>query len=85
MTNPLWARSNPVRPAVWRLARVNGGHLGYLGQRIAETEARSTVLVSEVIALIAAGAEPREHTSQLWDTLDTLQRLRAEQWVLSQA
>ena len=83
-THSLPAPANIVRPTVWTLARVNATRLDGLRRRIAETQARSTTLAAGIVTLASTGADPVERTRQLWDALDTLERLRIEQWVLSQ-
>lgn len=81
---PSMPPTNLVRPAVWTMARVNATRLDGLRLRIAETQARSTALAAEVVALTATGANAVERTRQLWDILDALECLRLTQWVLSQ-
>lgn len=71
--------ANIVRPTVWTLARVNATRLDGLRRRIAETQARSTALTAEVVAVASTGVDSVERTRRLWDALDALERLRIEQ------
>jgi hypothetical protein len=66
---------------------MNAKRLSDLRVFIAEAQARSAALTVAITARIAADptAGPSAHEQQLRDILDLLERLRIEQWVLSQA
>ena len=86
-TRPSQAPTNLVRPAVWTVAAMNAKRLSDLHTLVAEAQARSVALTAAIMAQIAADPSvgPSVHERQLWNTLDVLERLRIEQWVLSQA
>lgn len=87
MSDPVTTMKNVVRPSVWTLATMNAKRLGDLRVLVAEAQARSAALTVAIIAQIAADSttSPSAYERQLWDALDLLERLRIEQWVLSQA